>query len=151
METSHADLLTILRATPVTLDGLLRGVSEARTNQPGPSEDDAWSIAAIVCHLVTAEEAWLVRRVRLMAEQDNPFLPYYDDPDYTRPPALSESLTDFRQRRAESTAYIESLTDQAWSRPGQHVYQGPITIGWTISHIAAHDAEHLVQIARRLT
>jgi hypothetical protein len=147
----HADLVTVLRSTPVTLHALLRGISDEAASRPGPVPDDEWSPAAIAYHLLHAEEAWLERRVPMMAEQDDPYLPYYDDPDYSRPPALTESLADFGRRRAASIAYIESLPDGAWTRSGRHERWGPITIGWAISHVAAHDAEHLAQFARRVS
>ena len=147
----HTDLLTVFRSTPVTLRALLQGISDEDASRPGPGPEDEWSPAAIAYHLVHAEEAWLERRVRMMAEQVDPYLPYYDDPDYSRPPRLTESLADFERRRMASVAYIEALPGEAWSRTGRHERWGPVTIAWVISHVAAHDAEHLAQIARRIS
>jgi|ERR671937_63245 uncharacterized damage-inducible protein DinB len=150
MRKDHTDLLTVLRSTPISLRALLLGMSDEDASRAGPVPEDEWSPAAIAYHLVHAEEAWLERRVRTMAEQDDPYLPYYDDPDYSRPPPLAESLADIERRRAASVAYLEALPDEAWTRTGRHERWGPITIAWAISHVAAHDAEHLAQIARRL-
>jgi hypothetical protein len=102
-----------------------------------------------VAHLVDAEQAWMSRRIKLMAEQDEPPLPYYPDADYTKP-TLQESLSEFARRRDENLAYLETLPPPAWRRRGIHPRWGEITITWAVRHIAAHDAEHLAQLSRGL-
>ena len=144
----RTDLLAILSSTPTTLQALTAGLSDevARRRQEPPDE---WSVAEIAAHLVDAEQSWLSRRVRLMREQDEPDLPYYPDPDYAKP-ALAESLNEFNRLREANLAYLESMQPTDWRRRGTHVRWGPISITWAVRHVAAHDAEHLAQLARRL-
>lgn len=151
MDARNAETLTVLRASPVTLSGLLRGVSEADAATPAFDAEDEWSIAGIVFHLAYAEQVWLDRRVRLMVENQDPVLPSYPRPDFALPPKLAESLADFEFRRGRSLAYLASLTPKDWARSGRHEALGAITVARAASYVAAHDAEHLAQIARRLT
>ena len=85
--------------------------------------------------------------MRLMKEQDGPFLPYYPDLDLNQP--LAWSVGEVTRSRSENVAYLETLDPVDWDRGGNHERWGPITILWAVRHIAAHDAEHLAQIARR--
>jgi hypothetical protein len=147
-EKERRDLLTILSSTPATLRALVAGLGdeEARRRHGPPDE---WSVSEIAAHLVDAEQAWLQRRIRLMAEQDHPRLPYYPDLDYTRP-GLPESLEEFAGLRQANVAYLEALPPPDWRRRGTHERWGEITITWAVRHIAAHDAEHLAQLSRVL-
>jgi DinB superfamily len=142
------DLITILRSTSATLNALLAGVGEQEARR-GTGVPDEWSTAEIVAHLVDAEQAWLTRRIRLMAEEQRPTLRYYPDEDYSKP-ALRESLAEFERLRESNVVYLESLPAAAWKRHGTHQRWGDITITWAVRHIAAHDAEHLAQLSRSL-
>jgi uncharacterized damage-inducible protein DinB len=146
-EKERSDLLTILLATPETLTALTAKLTDKDANRREQPPDE-WSIAEIAAHLLDAEQSWLERRVRLMKEQDDPFLPYYPDLDLNRP--LQRSLAELRAARAKNVAYLEALAPADWERPGNHERWGPITILWAVRHIAAHDAEHLAQIGRRV-
>jgi hypothetical protein len=82
-------------------------------------------------------------------EEDRPPLPYYPDADYSKP-GLRESLGEFNRMREANVAYLESLEPEAWRRHGDHERWGDITVTWAVRHVAAHDAEHLAQLAQRL-
>src|SRR5919198_6680366 len=117
-EKERNDLLTILRSTPTTLEALTAEVSDENAHHRGDQPDE-WSVSEIAAHLVDAEQAWLQRRIRLMAEQDHPRLPYYPDLDYTRP-GLPESLEEFGGLRQANVAYLEALPPPDWRRRGPH-------------------------------
>ncbi len=146
-EKQRVDLLTILRSTPDTLRGLTGGLSDPAARRGESAED--WSVAQVAAHLVDAERAWF-SRIRLMREQDHPLLVYFPDLDITRPD-LSESLAEIERRRQETVAYLEGLKPAEWRRGGDYKGRwGEITIAWAARHLAAHDAGHLAQIARRI-
>jgi hypothetical protein len=147
-EKERLDLITMLRSTPATLNALTAGLTDeaARRHPPPPDE---WSTSEIAAHLVDAEQAWMSRRIKLMAEDDEPPLPYYPDADYSIP-TLQESLSEFGHLRDENLAYLETLPAAAWRRRGTHPRWGDISITWAVRHIAAHDAEHLAQLSRQL-
>ena len=147
-EKERNDLLTILRSTPTTLEALTAEVSDENAHHRGDQPDE-WSVSEIAAHLVDAEQAWLQRRIRLMAEEDHPRLPYYPDLDYTKP-RLRQSVGEFARARQANVAYLESLLLADWGRRGTHERWGEITVTWAVRHIAAHDAEHLAQLSRRL-
>ena len=66
------DLLDAYRATPETLQALLRDYLPERAAIPRGGEED-WSVVEVICHLRDSEEASL-QRTRLMRDQTNPKL-----------------------------------------------------------------------------
>src|SRR5512143_1731559 len=76
MYDSIQDSLDGLKATPETLQGLLRGVSPERA-RAARGGDENWSVVEVLCHLRDAEERAL-ERMRLMRDETNPYLAGYD-------------------------------------------------------------------------
>lgn len=147
------DLLNAFQATPDTLNGLLKNISQeqARTARGG---DENWSVVEVLCHLRDAEERNL-ERIRLMNTQDMPLIPAYDQEIWAKErnyaaAQLDEALAAFVKFRAASIAELSALTPDGWERAGQHSEIGKITITNYIIHLASHDAIHLAQIARQL-
>ncbi len=143
----HADLIAVYRATPDTLRALIKDLTSERARLGGGG-DDAWSVSEIVAHLYDGEWPWF-ERVRRMREEDDPWLRVYPNADYSKP-LLTESMAKFTALRAEHIAYLEALAPEEWQRTGRHETWGPISILWATRHLAAHDATHLAQIARRV-
>jgi uncharacterized damage-inducible protein DinB len=148
------DLLTAYRATPETLQTLLRYYSQAKVVRVGGGEE-GWSVAEVICHLRDSEEASL-KRTRLMRDQNDPQLSARD-PDklaielnYASTP-LDAALSDFLKFRAEHIQELTALSPEQWERTGQHPSAGQITISGLIAHLVAHDAVHLAQISRQLS
>ena len=153
MYNTARDTLDALRAGPEVLEGLLSGITEeqARAARGG---DENWSVVEVVCHLRDAEECAL-ERMRAMRDEQNPFLPAYDQDTWARERRyseanLQEAFEAFRQFRAQFVADLEALNASDWERPGQHAEAGRITILNHALHLAAHDAIHAAQIARQL-
>ena len=149
----RAELLAVYGATPTTLAALLRQAREDEV-RAGGQDEEAWSIVEVVCHLRDAE-ARVLERVRTMLEEERPQLAAYDQAALAesanyRTQSLPEAYTDFARLRAEQLALLSALTPAQWERGGLHEESGPITIESLTAHMAAHDAIHLAQIARRL-
>ncbi|HET8571670.1 MAG TPA: DinB family protein [Candidatus Limnocylindria bacterium] len=150
MYDEREELLKALRSNPVTLQTLVRGLTDAALRaRPAPDE---WSIVEVVAHLGDTEERTL-ERVRRMLDEDNPTLPgfdqaalgverHYHDMDF------GEALRRFLALRAEHLGLLESLDDAGWRRPGVHAENGPMSVQLYESHIAGEDADHMAQIAR---
>lgn len=134
----------MLRSAPDTLSALVHGLDD---EEAGRRVGEEWSIREIVAHLVDGEWAWFTR-IRRMATEERPRMEVFPNADYTKP-SLEESLSAYIRSRAEDLNYLESLTPEQWARSGQHELWGDIDILWAARHLAAHDAEHLSQLARR--
>jgi hypothetical protein len=134
----------MLRSAPDTLTALVRGLD---SEEAGKRVGEEWSIQEIVAHLVDGEWAWFTR-IRRMATEERPWMEVFPNADYTKP-SLNESLLSYVHTRAEDLKYLESLPPEQWARSGQHELWGDIDILWAARHLAAHDAEHLSQVARQ--
>lgn len=134
----------MLRSAPHTLEPLVSDLADERLRRKDGA--DGWSIPEIVAHLVDGEQAWF-RRVRLMVEEDHPIMDRFPNLDYTKP-TLQESMHVFRTLRQADVAYLDGLAPEQWGRGGVHSHWGEIDVLWAARHLAAHDADHLAQIAR---
>jgi len=115
-----------------------------------------WAAKECVCHLRDTEELFKARFDLIMA-MDNPKLSF--DPatpdrwaaerQYLRHD-VQEALAHFRKRRAESLAFLETLTPEQWKRGATHATRGLMTIDDFVTLIAWHDDNHLDQLRRAL-
>jgi hypothetical protein len=100
-----------------------------------------------VTHLAAGEAPFLAR-LRRMAAEDNPFLPYFG-PEVARPDAsqrLPAALAHFRAERVRLVAFLADLPDKAWARPAVHETLGATTLALQVQNIIDHDQEHLGQL-----
>jgi hypothetical protein len=148
-----SDLQEALKATPITLTGLLVGVSnsQARSAKGG---NENWSVVEIVCHLRDAEEISL-QRTTAMRDQEIPLIIGYDQEALARErdyyhADLREALSAFVAFREQHLTVLQNLTREQWERVGKHNEFGIISIISMIIHKAAHDAIHCAQITRQL-
>jgi hypothetical protein len=144
------ELIDILRATPVVLRTLVRGVDDERARR-APAEE-AWSIVEVVAHLADAEEKAADRIARITRE-DEPVIEGYDQVALAerrgyRQMSLSEVLARFERLRGERIRLLEPLAAADGQRTGRHVDQGILTLYGLTAHMCKHDAVHLAQIAR---
>lgn len=153
MYDSEQDLLDALRATPDVLDSLVGQYTpeQARAIRSG---DEGWTAVEIICHLRDAEER-AVERMTAMRDQEQPFLPGYDQEVWARErnyaaQDLVNALADFKRYRAQHVAALAGLSRPQWQRIGWHAEFGEITIFSHALHIAAHDLIHAAQLARGL-
>lgn len=147
------DLLDAFQATADTLKGLLQHISQEQTGS-ARGGDENWSVVQVVCHLRDSGERGL-ERMRLMRDQDNPFLAAFDQEKWAvernyAGAQLQDALAGFLEFHALHTRELAALPPTAWQRPGQHEELGQITISAHVLHLVSHHAVHLAQIARQL-
>ena len=150
MISERTEILKALRAGPLVLSRLVRGVPDDDLRvRPAPGE---WAIIEVVAHLADTEERSLARTRRMLVE-DEPHLPAYD-PDALAVErgyigmAARRELERFAALREEQATLLESLDDAGWRRGGRHDEHGLITIQQLAAHTAGEDADHFAQIAR---
>jgi uncharacterized damage-inducible protein DinB len=139
-----ADLIGSCEATLDTLGLLLGDLGEEVQDTAG-----AWTIGEILNHLLDTERRYYGRVGRLRRE-DRPKMSIMPDPDYTKLTAL-KAWSLFYEARRRHLRLLRSLQPAEWRRPGTLTPVGRITIGSLVRHMAAHDAMHTAQIARRLS
>jgi uncharacterized damage-inducible protein DinB len=146
-------LLDAYRATPDTLTGLLKNVSQEQASA-ARGGDENWSVIEVLCHLRDAEERDL-ERVRLMRTQNNPVLEGYDQAQWVTErnyaaARLDKALDAFLKFRVVLLDELTSLSPLEWGLTGRHSEVGQINIVGYIHHLVSHDSIHLAQIARQL-
>jgi uncharacterized damage-inducible protein DinB len=147
------DLLDAYRATPETLQALVRHYSPEQPVSSYGGEED-WSVVEVICHLRDSEEAAL-KRTRLMRDQNNPKLTTRDPAKLARElnyaaTSLGAALSAFLKFRTDHLLELIALKAEQWERTGEHPSAGLITIREQIAHLVAHDSIHLAQISRHL-
>ncbi|MFN2483677.1 MAG: DinB family protein [Candidatus Limnocylindria bacterium] len=153
MYDSRKEILKALRAAPMVLRALCRGLTEADAGRR-PAEGE-WAVVEVVAHLADSDER-ARERVQRMLEEDDPHLPGYDQDELARTGRyierdLAAELDRFQRVRSEHVALLASLDDAGWRRTGRHGEQGPMTVELYESHGAGEDADHMAQIARLIS
>lgn len=139
-----ADLIGSCESTLDTIGLLLGDLGEEVAETRG-----SWSIAEILNHLLDTERRY-IGRVRRMRRERRPKMRIMPDPDYTRLSAL-KAWSRFYELRKRHLRLLRSLKPAEWRRSGTLTPVGKVTIASLVRHMAAHDAMHTAQIARRLS
>ncbi len=139
-----ADLIGSAEATLDIIALLLGDISEEVRNTPG-----TWNIAEILNHLLDAEGRYFAR-VRRLRRERQPLMKVMPDADVTRLTAL-QAWKLFYELRQRHIRLLRSLKPGEWRRSGTLTPLGKVTIAGVVRHMAAHDAAHAAQIARRLS
>jgi uncharacterized damage-inducible protein DinB len=139
---------TGLEGAPVILERLLDGMTDPEADRrPDP---ERFTLREVIAHLADWEPIWH-ERLKAIAEQNDPFLPSYDegqyaiDHDYAHS-VLSEQLAKFRAGREALARYVASVSVEAWSRTGRHSEMGPITFAELVTLVIGHDGYHFRQV-----
>jgi hypothetical protein len=142
----------ILRATPPTIDALLRDASMPWIR--GTEGPDTFSAFDNVGHLIDGEETdWIPRAEIILAQGAEPrFEPYDRFRHWQRNqgrdlPSLLDEFARLRERNLE-TLMGWRLTDAQLELPGIHPRLGPVTLRQLLSAWVVHDLGHIAQIAR---
>ncbi len=139
-----ADLIGSCAATLDTIGLLLGDLGEEVAESPGD-----WTIAQILNHLLDTESRY-IGRVRRMRREDRPAMRMMPDPDYKKLSGL-KAWTQFYELRQRHLKLLRSLKPAEWRRSGTLTPVGKVSIATLVRHMAAHDAMHTAQIARRLS
>jgi uncharacterized damage-inducible protein DinB len=144
----------VLERTPATLAALLDGLPEDWTQaKEGP---DSWTVHEVIAHLIHAEEADWIPRVRHLLEwgEERAFPPFDRTFGFaearTRP--LTDLVAELAQRRRQSLASLAAigLTSKDLARTGRHPELGRVTLAQHLATWVAHDLTHLSQIVRSM-
>jgi len=152
MDFDLATARPVLERTPATFAALLEGVPDAWTK--GNEGPGTWSVNEVLAHLIHAERADWIPRVRHLLERGErePFPPF--DRTYSLAESRARRLTDLvaelALRRRESLAALDALglTTDDLARVGRHPEFGRVTLAQHLATWVAHDLTHLSQIVR---
>ena len=142
-----------LRKTPVVLNALLKGVSQAQAERltDGPG---GWSVVETMCHMRDFADVSL-RRAQLILTEDQPLLPNLDPleaaqrRDYPHQEVAAEFEAYLSARRA-LVALLGGVTEAQWARCGTHSAYGSMSLLEMVVFVTWHDLNHIEQIARTL-
>lgn len=127
----------------------LEGITDAELDR---SAEDGWTPRQVVHHLADSEMIGATR-VRLIVATEQPTIQSYDEklyadrlPYYDRP--IEQSLEAFRLVRELTVPLLEAMTDEDWSRFGQHTQRGRFSAEDWLQLQAPHGEAHAAQIRR---
>lgn len=146
------EAMAVLSRTPATLDTLLRGLPAIWVR--GNEGQDTWNAFEIIGHLVYAERADWMPRVRILLEygESRPFDPFdrFAQLKDGQNKSLDQLLDEFATLREENLIALQKLNLQPsdLARLGKHPALGAVTLSQLLATWAAHDLNHLHQLAR---
>jgi hypothetical protein len=152
MEHNLSSTISLLTRTPAALNALLRDLPETWTlcNEG----ENTWSAFDIVGHLIHAERADWIPRVKIILQfgETQAFAPF-DRGGHVHEmegKSLGQLLDEFSRLRSENLDELRALNLQPGDlqRRGQHPALGAVTLSQLLATWAAHDLTHLHQISR---
>lgn len=149
----HLDTsLALLEKTPAALNALLRGLPDAWTRRN--EGEKTWSAFDIVGHLIHCEHTdWMPRVRSILAHDDAQPLPPFDRWGHVKAvegKSMPQLLDELSHIRAENLVELRAfgLTESDLTRRGLHPGLGSVTLSELLAAWAAHDLNHLHQMAR---
>jgi hypothetical protein len=149
---SLPEAVAILARTPATLDAFLRGLPEIWVLRNEGA--NTWSAFDILGHLVYAERADWMPRLRIILEHGEscPFDPFDRFAQFkeSQGKTLEQLLDEFAHLRKENVAALLAfnLQSQDFARRGTHPDLGVVTLSQLLATWAVHDLTHLHQLSR---
>ena len=138
-----------LAETPDLLRAVLRDVTDEQTvAKLSPAE---WSIAEVLEHMAHVESHGFRLPLDQMVSESFPDLQPYDQNALASAGQYSnhdpeDSFAHWEEQREDNLAWLESLSDDAGGRTGNHDRLGSITVAQLVNEWAYHDLGHLRQI-----
>jgi hypothetical protein len=154
MEHNLEHTISLLTRTPPALDALLRDLPETWTLRN--EGENTWSAFDVVGHLIHAERADWMPRLRMVLQfgEAQPFEPF-DRSGQAREikgKSLGQLLDEFAHVRSENLGALRALNLQREDLElrGRHPALGVVTLSELLATWAAHDLTHLHQISRTM-
>jgi hypothetical protein len=147
-----SEAVAILTRTPATLDAFLRGMPDTWVLRNEGA--DTWSAFDILGHLVYAERADWMPRLRIILEHGaaRPFDPFdrFAQFEESQGKSLEQLLDEFAYLRKENLAALQALNlqSQDFAQRGTHPALGAVTISELLASWTVHDLTHLHQLSR---
>lgn len=141
-------ILSLLSATPATLNGLLHGLDTAAWHLKTAHDD--WSLTELICHLRDTEREIHHMQIGLFKEGNEPFIPRPDTSvwasqrDYLHEDGAL-ALKEFNEARRETLNMLKNIPAEEWERKARHAIFGPTNFLEVISFFADHDRMHIQQ------
>jgi hypothetical protein len=133
-------LLQQLETSQRRVAALLESVADVQDWQPEPAE---WSFRCIAAHLATVEQKCHLRRVKLIASGENPYLAHYwNIGGYFYQHDLRDSLRRWIFTRQKLINFVRALSEQELLHTGTHEAIGSITVLDTLQEILEQDQGH---------
>jgi hypothetical protein len=152
MEHDLQNTLALLTRTPGALNALLRELPEIWTSRN--EGENTWSAFDVVGHLIHAERADWMPRVKMVLQfgEAQTFPPFdrWGMVRETEGKSLEELLDEFAHLRSENLGQLRALNLQRadLQRCGRHPAFGAVTLSELLTTWATHDLTHLHQISR---
>ena len=147
MPEDRASLITAFAEGPHKLRQALQEVPPARLEaRPHPKK---WSPREIALHLCDTEISVAFRWKRALAEPGGPVLAFDQDRwvDTLAPwQDLDAALGAFAALRAEMTALLSRLPEDAWERVYVHPASGAVSVAEGLRRCVGHTEGHIAQI-----
>jgi hypothetical protein len=121
--------------------------TEARKRPWAPGK---WSAREIACHLADTEIAFAFRLRQALAEPHHTIQPF-DQDAWSRPYSnlrVEDAVETFAALRRWNLALIDSLGEEAYSKPVLHPERGEMTFRTIIETMGGHDRNHLAQLEK---
>jgi len=146
-------ILAILSSTPAVLRGLSRNIDlTSWSKQPDSNE---WAFTELVCHLRDTEDEIHQAQLKLLKEENEPFIPRPDtgiwanQRNYLQENGES-ALQGYLSARRKNIELIKSFDAKEWTRKARHAIFGPTAFLEVIGFMADHDRLHVQQAWRIL-
>ncbi|MCK6455851.1 MAG: DinB family protein [Phycisphaerae bacterium] len=148
------EAIEILERTPHVLRAWLDGLGPHWTHRD--YGEGTFTVFDVVGHLIHGEKADWLARTRIILEQgpDRPFDKYdrYAQFEDSRGKTLVQLLDEFERLRAANLVALRELrlTGEQLAKPGTHPALGRVTLKNLLATWAAHDLNHIAQIAKAM-
>ena len=146
------DAVALLSRTPAALNALLRDLPETWTLRN--EGEKTWSAFEIVGHLIHAERADWIPRVKMVLEsgETRDFEPFdrWGHEREMQGKTLGQLLDEFARARTQNLSELRglNLSREDLERQGRHPSLGVVRLSELLATWAAHDLTHLHQLSR---
>jgi uncharacterized damage-inducible protein DinB len=138
-----------LARTPNWLEAIFSGLNEDQAARRVDGNEGGWSLHEAAGLLLDTQEL-IAQRVQLFLEQESPNLnakAMWQSIESARWSA-ADIVSKFRLSREAMLTQLRSAPADCWSRSGQHVEFGPVTLQQQCTYFSKHEHWHMAQMTR---